>query len=184
MLSVLSVIKGNMDVNSSPWVIIALTFMSHILHHPFSPLPLPSLFLPPQSEPPFYSHAPHLSLFKSKLSMGQCIFLSLINFTPVPSVFLQIPWFHFSSSGWIKFHFIHPTCFLCLPICHWPPRVSVYLATVNSDAVSTEVLLHVVHSLSILWMRTQELSWMITLSQFHSFWDISMFMSFTADIST
>lgn len=126
MLSVLSVIKGNMDVNSSPWVIIALTFMSHILHHPLSPFPLPSLFLPPQSEPPFYSHAPHLSLFKSKLSMGQCIFLSLINFTPVPSVFLQIPWFHFSSNGWIKFHFIHPTCFLCLPICHWPPRVRVY----------------------------------------------------------
>lgn len=152
MLSVLTVIKGNTDVNSSPWVIIAFTFLSHTLHHPLSPLPLPSLFLPPQSEPPFYSHAPHLSLFKSKLSMGQCIFPSLINFTPVPCIFLQIPWFHFSFNGWIKFHFIHPACFLCLPICYWPPRVRVYTGYCG---------------------------------QWHSkHMNISMFMSFEADIST
>lgn len=40
MLSVLTVIKGNTDVNSSPRVIIAFAFMSHMLHHPLSPLPL------------------------------------------------------------------------------------------------------------------------------------------------
>lgn len=73
--------------------------------------------------------------------MSQCIFLSLINFTPVPSIFLQIPWFQFSFNGWIKFHFIYiPRIFFVCPSVTGLLGCVCTLATVNSDTVSTEVL--------------------------------------------